>query len=480
MSMPVESSSRRSFFRTALGTLGAASAFGAAARRPNIIMILTDDLGYGDLGCYGNRIIQTPHLDRMALQGVRFTHCYTTSPGCTPSRAALLTGRYPQRYGIHSADLPESLPRYPLPASAITVAKLLQACGYQTAHVGKWHLGEPPATVMPRQQGFDYFFGGLGGRPSSPWMKYARSMDPEIIVNENRPVVYKGHVTEVQTTAALEVIAKSRRDRPFFLNLWYNAPHEPLAPLPYQKKLYGDWETGEQTYFQTVTDLDIGVGRILAKLDEMGIANDTLVLFSSDNGPEAHRFQYSRGVPYPLKGMKTQLWEGGVRMPTLLRWPGKVPSGAVCHALTSFLDILPTFCAAARTTIPKDPPLDGGVDLVRVANHAIDTSGRSLFFEYHWTQRGVAPSPPLAIHRGPWKLFATFDFEKLELYNVETDLGEQTNVAARNPAVVRELKAGLQRWFAQFAADVKANMAIESTRVPTPSLEELEKRYYRN
>jgi len=339
----------------------------STGHRPNIILILCDDLGYSDLGAYGNRTIQTPNLNRLAAQGTRLTQFYMTSPVCSPSRAAVMTGHYPQRYGIHYADVPELLPRYSLPQSAVTIAELLQKVGYHTMHVGKWHLGEPPDAPEPRKQGFDFFFGNFGGRPSSTWLKYARSMDPEMILNENRPVVYKGHVTEVQTTAALEALDKTNRNQPFFLNLWYNAPHEPLAPLEGQHKLYQYWSPEEQTYFQTVTDVDIGIGRILARLEQMGIAHDTLVLFSSDNGPEAHSqgrrgtedyFRYSRGSAWPLKGMKTQLWEGGVRVPMILRWPGKIPSSNVSAAVTSALDIFPTLCAAANVSIPPGLKLD--------------------------------------------------------------------------------------------------------------------------
>jgi N-acetylgalactosamine-6-sulfatase len=450
----------------------------AQTRRPNIVMIYCDDLGYSDLGCYGNRLVQTPNLDRLAARGTRFTQFYVTSPVCTPSRAGLITGHYPQRYGIHHADLPESLPRYFLPDSAITVAEVLKSAGYYTAHVGKWHLGEPPETVEPRKQGFDYFFGCFGGRPSSPWIKYARSMDPEIIVNENRPVAYKGHVTAVQTAAALDILANTQRDRPFFLNLWYNAPHEPLAPLPYQAQLYRHWSAEEQTYFQTVTDMDQGVGQILAKLEELGIANDTLILFSSDNGPEAHSFRYSRGSAWPLKGMKTQLWEGGIREPGILYWPGRVPAGKTSHEAVSTLDVFPTFCAAAGAPIPQGLTLDGGVNLLAVANGKLTTQDRVLFFEFHFPQRGYAPSLPMAVRKGKWKLFAKHDFSVLELYDLENDIGEQRNLAAQFPKVVQELKEQLQRWWAQFADQVDLNP--KTTRVPTPSEEELEKRYYRN
>ncbi len=469
--------SRRDFILASwLGAAGLARAAGTA-RRPNIILILADDLGYADLGCYGNRVIRTPNLDRLAARGTRFTDLHSTSPTCSPARTALMTGRYPQRSGVHRSDLPEQTPRNFMPASTLTVSKLLQKAGYYTAHIGKWHMGEPPYTVPPRRQGFDYFFGSFGGRPSSPWMKYSRSMDPEIIVNENRPVVHKGHITEVLTRAALEVIG-ARREQPLFMNLWYNPPHEPLAPLAYQRELYRDWSEAEQVYFQTVTDLDAGIGRVLAKLDELGMADNTLVLFSSDNGPEVHKNPYSRGSAWPLKGMKTQLWEGGVREPGLLCCPGKVPAGRTSAAVTSFLDVFPTFCAAAGVPVPADAALDGGVDLVAEANGADRTKGRALFFEYHFPQRGVAASLPMAVRLGPWKLFADHSFSRTELYNLETDIGESANVAGRFPAVAADLKKRLEQWWRQFAG--KFDVSGEVTRVQTPGEAELETRYYRN
>jgi N-acetylgalactosamine-6-sulfatase len=463
----------------AMGPSAAPSAHAAASvKQPNIIIVLCDDMGYSDLGCFGNRTIRTPHLDRLAAQGTRFTQFYATSPVCSPTRAALLTGQYPQRHGIHHADVPESLPRYWLPESAVTIAELLQRAGYHTVHIGKWHLGEPPDAVAPRKQGFDFFFGLFGGRPSSSWIRYARSMDPEMILNEERPVVHKGHVTAVQTQAALDALDRAPRDRPFFLNLWYNAPHEPLAPLPDQDKLYRDWSPEEQTYFQTVTDIDTGVGQILAKLDERGLADDTLVLFTSDNGPEVHRSRYSRGSAWPLKGMKTQLWEGGIRVPALLRWPGKVPAGKTSEVVTGILDIFPTLCAAATLPRPAGLKLDGGLDLLPIANGSTKGTDRPLFFEFHFPQRGAAPSLPMAVRRGAWKLFADHDFSAVALYNLEEDIGEQNDLAAANPRRVQALKSDLQRWWTQFADKVDLNPPRKPVPVPTP--EELEARYYRN
>ncbi len=460
---------RRSFFAAPLVAA-------APRRKPNVLMILCDDLGYSDLGCYGNRVVHTPHLDRLASRGLRFTDFHVTSPVCSPSRAAFMTGRYPQRFGIHHADLPESLPRYPLPNSAAILPALLKPAGYQTAHIGKWHLGEPPEAVEPRKRGLDYFFGCFGGRPSSPWIKYARSMDPEIVVNENRPVVYRGHFTDVQTQGALDWLDSLDRARPFYINLWYNAPHEPLAPLAHQNRLYRDWSAAEQTYFQTVSDMDAGVGRVLTKLEQMGALENTLVFFTSDNGPEAHSFEYSRGSAWPLKGMKTQLWEGGIREPAILAWPGRIPAARVSNAVVSALDLVPTVCAAAGVRAPGN--LDGGIDLVPVANGNLARTNRPLFFEFHFPQRGVEASLPMAVRRGRWKLFADHAFSQVQLYDLVADPGETTDLAAATPDVLKALREELRGWWAQLADQVDLHPAL--TRVPTPPLEELEKRYYRN
>lgn len=454
-----------------------AAALAAQAAPPNVVIILCDDLGYTDLGCYGNRIIRTPNLDRLAASAVRFTDHHTTSPVCSPSRTALITGQYQQRYGIHHADTPENTRRYIVPTSAVTLAEVLHDAGYHTAHVGKWHLGEPPEAPHPFDQGFDSFFGNFGGRPSSGWIKYARSMNPEMIRGKDRPEVHQGHVTEVQANEALKVIDERAGKGPFFLNLWLNAPHEPLAPIANQAEGYPHWSKEEQTYFQTVTDLDHAVGQILKKLEDKGIADNTLVAFSSDNGPEAHSFQYSRGTAMPLKGMKTQLWEGGIRVPCLVRFPKNAHAGTVSNAVTSMLDVFPTVLAVTGVKPKTALSLDGGLDLrLALSGGGSKFDARHLFFEFRFPQRGVATSLPLAVRRGRWKLFSDDKFERSELYDLQVDLGEGRNVAEQNRAVRDGLLKELKRW----KESLPSTPLPPSQRVETPSLEELDKRHYRN
>lgn len=465
---------RRSFLATACASVLTAQ----QRNRPNIILIVCDDLGYGDLGCYGNQIIQTPNLDRMARDGVRFTDFHVTSAVCSPSRAAIMTGRYHQWFGIHGADVPETTNRFGLPPGTMTMGKMLQQAGYYTAHIGKWHLGEAPDFPHPLDMGFDHFFGLMGGRPSSSWIKYARSMNPEMILNKDRPKVYEGHVTDVQTKGAIDVIEKRPKDKPLFMNIWFNAPHEPLAPLANQGELYRHFSKEEQVYFQTVTDVDRAVGQIVKKLEEEGIADNTLIFFTSDNGPEAHTFEYSRGTSAPLKGMKTQVWEGGIRVPALMRWPGHITAGSISRAVVSTLDLYPTFAAAAEATVSNRSELDGGVDLVNALAKSDDLRQRPLFFEYRAAQqRGVLPqSLPLAVRRGKWKLFASQDFERAALYDIEFDTAESRDVAANYQRVVEELLPLLKKWRAAFPIQQRP----PGTPIPPPSLEELEKRYYHN
>jgi arylsulfatase A-like enzyme len=438
------------------------------AARPNVLFILSDDLGYGDLGCYGHPKIKSPHLDKLAQQGMRFTQFYTTAPVCTPSRASFLTGRHPQRFGIYHADLPETLPRFPLPLTAVTVNKLLQQAGYRTAHFGKWHLGEPPDTGLPRKHGFDLFFGSLGGRPSSSWSKYARYDDAQFILNEEQPKTYPGYATDVLTDRVLAYLDEAAKgDKPFYVNLWYNAPHEPLSPKVKQAALYPGEEKKPQVYYGSVTNLDHNVSRVLQKLNDLGLADSTLVVFSSDNGPEVHTFTWAAGSAGPLRGMKTQLWEGGLRVPLLVRLPKVVPAGKVSDAVASALDFLPTVCEITGVQAPPAKERDEGVSLVPVLTGKQASLTRTLYWEFHAAQRGGPPSGTVTVREGDWKLHLEPGKARRELYNLAQDIGEKVNVAERQPDVAARLEKQALEWYAELPKDKG-----ERKRVPVPATEE--------
>jgi len=332
---------------------------GDAARRPNILLIVADDLGVGDLGSYGSPDGDTPNLDRLAASGVRFTRFYAAAATCDPARAALLTGRYPQRFGFRSS--PRGLPR-----EAVTLPELLRDAGYATHHVGKWHLGSAPQEVRPLAQGFDSFFGFLHARLLNP--PGSRYTDPRLVSDEGRPTRVAGHLTDLLTDRAVALIEQGRK-QPWFLNLWYFAPHSPLDPAPRWAARHPDDELGR--YRALVSGLDEGVGRVLAALDRTDQARNTIVVFSSDNGGVRAESNH------PFLGAKSQLLEGGVRVPMLLRAPGRTEPGVV-DAVSSSMDLYPTLAALVDVAPPQ--PVDG-LDLTSLLSGAAAPPARALFWE---------------------------------------------------------------------------------------------------
>ena len=447
---------RRTFLRMAAGVgawpllAGVARAMGTrptAAAKPNIIVILSDDLGYTDLGCYGATKIKTPWLDRMAREGTRLTDFYAAAPVCTPTRAALLTGCYPKRVDLHIGVLGEKGNRG-LNPNEVTLAELLRGQGYATACIGKWHLGTLPE-VFPTRQGFDYYFGMPGPNHGAS----------DLYRNETLLVkkaeVNRAQLTQQYTAEALEFITRSK-DKPFFLYLAHGAPHVPLYA---SERFRGKSAAG--LLGDMIEELDWSCGQVLEALKQQGLDERTLVIFTSDNGPADH------AAP-PLHGGKGSTWEGGFRVPCLARWPGHVPAGGVTHGLATMMDLLPTLAPLAGARTPSDRVIDGMNILPLLTNPSDAASPRATFFYY--SREGILS----AVRSGNWKLHVVAPVEKWAgklpaealldakpatpppwLFDLAADISETRNVAAEHPAVVKRLQDMIAAFDKAITAEVR-------------------------
>lgn len=443
----------------------AAALVGAAAgaERPNVVVILADDLGWSDLACYGSDLHETPHLDRLASQGVRFTDAYAASPVCTPTRASVLTGRHPARLQMTiwreaAADrgnrrLLEPIVRGDLPLAETTLAELLHDAGYYTAHVGKWHLGR--AEAYPQPHGFDVNVGGtLWGAPQTffyPFRgdQYFRDWR---YVPDLEPSEPGDYLTDRLTDEAIKIVDRMG-ERPFYLNLWYHAVHTPIEGPPeltakYEAKISADGVHRNPHYAAMVERLDANVGRVLAKLDDAGVADRTIVLFASDNGGFVGDCKLHPGVPVasnaPLRSGKGSLYEGGIRVPLIVRAPGVTPAGAVCREPVVSCDLLPTVLSLVGLAAPDDLILDGVNGAALLSNPGAHLSDRSLYF--HYPHYYPTTTPASAIRSGRWKLLEYFEDDSLELYDLATDLGEHHNLAPARPDLAARLQAELAAW----------------------------------
>ena len=420
--------------------------------KPNIIYIMADDLGYGDLGCYGQKVIKTPNIDRLAREGIRFTDHYSGHTVCRPSRLVLLTGRHSGHTAI-SANAP-----FKLQPGARTVTTLLKKAGYATGGVGKWALGGADSTGAPSKQGFDFWFGYLDQGnahnfyPEYLWKNEKRFPLAGNVVGDKKRVSVKRttYSHDLLTEEALEFI-RANATRPFCLQAHYTIPHanneggratgnglEVPNPGIHANR---DWPATEKGFAAMIGRLDGDVGRLVALLKELGIERKTLVIFTSDNGPHqegGHKMEFfdSNG---PLRGYKRDFYEGGIRVPMIACWPGQIRPGTVSNHPSAFWDFLPTACELAGVAVPKD--IDG--ISYRAAMLGLDGQRRH---EYLYWQAGLKGRlSKIAIRQGNWKGVRIGSDKPLELYNLATDIGEQKNLAAAEPAIVKRLDQLIQQ-----------------------------------
>lgn len=398
--------------------------------KPNVIFILVDDMGYADIGSYGAKDIKTPNLDRLAREGVRLTDTYANGPVCTPTRAGFLTGRYQQRVGLEWALLPTDK-EAGLPVAETSLARMLKAGGYRTALFGKWHLGFKPE-FGPNAHGFDEFFGILGGNVDM--YSHRNRLGTPDLYEKTRAVERPGYMTELITDCAVSFVGQKRSD-PFFMYVAYNAVHWPFQPPgdPRDIRNAETWLAGTRAdYARMLESVDRGVGRVLAELDRRGSAKDTLVIFTNDNGGER------LSLNTPLSNRKGTLWEGGIRVPAILRWPGGLPANAVSNLPTMTMDFTASILAATNTLPPAGRLLDG-INILPVLQRREPPPERTLFWRID-----RANLKQEAARKGRWKYLR--DNTKELLFDLHEDVGERHDVGAANPAVLSELRQSFAQW----------------------------------
>lgn len=444
----IDGMQRREFLAATAGLLAPARP-AASAQAPNVVLIYADDLGYGDLSCYGGPI-RTPQLDALARDGARFTHFLSANPVCSPSRAALLTGRYPTRAGVPRVLFPRD--EHGMPESEVTIAQALKPRGYKTMCVGKWHLGHKPP-YLPTNRGFDEYFG----------IPYSNDMKPTPLLHNLETVEEPANqetLTLRYTEHAVRFIERSQGS-PFFLYMPHTFPHIPLyASGRFRGKspqgIYGD----------VVEELDWSAGEVMAALKRTGTDRNTLVLFSSDNGP------WYQGSPGMLRGRKGMTWEGGVRVPLIARMPGRIPAGTVCSGLASTIDVMPTLAKLCGAAPPRNP-LDG-IDIWPLVTGSREELEREAFLYFDNVHLQCARLGRYKLHVARYNTVTyspapasgrvNLPLKRPELYDVVADVDESYDIAAEHPEIVRDIQARIERLMVTFPPEIRKAWAETKAR----------------
>jgi arylsulfatase A len=446
----------------------------AADDRPNFVIMVADDLGYGDLGSYGHPVIRSPNIDRLAEEGLRFTNGYAAAPVCSPARTGILTGRIPSRVGIYDWIPPGS--DVHLPTEETTVAELLRDAGYQTVYLGKWHLNGGLGTDQPQpdDHGFDHWFATTGFAMPTHLNPY------NFVLNGVEMGPMDGYACQLLSEEAVRWLTEVRDpERPFLMIIGYHEPHEAIASPPELTAAYSTTQNrNEAEYFANVTNLDLAVGRVVEQIDELGFANETMVLFTSDNGPEMvnrhPQAQRSYGSAGHLRGKKLQLWEGGIRVPFIVRWPKHVEPGETSDTPVSGIDLLPTLCELAGFPVPDSIDLDStsiapaleGAPLNRdipLFWHDYKAWGgpRVVLREKRFKLAGFWDGPEIVrtdsstLRPGDLELIRTAKLVRFELYDLDADPGERRDVGDRHPEVLDRMKTEMLGIYAEIQKDVR-------------------------
>ena len=453
--------------RTACLLLAAAAVFGGSippaeaesAARHNFVVVLADDLGYGDLACYGHPRIKTPNLDRLATEGVRFTNCYAAAANCSPARTGLMTGRTPYRVGVRNW-IPMFSPMH-VRQQEITVAALLRQNGYATCQVGKWHLNgrfNLPGQPQPSDHGFDHWF-------STQNNALPCHHNPDNFVRNGQPVGrLEGYSAQLVVGEAVRWLKEIRDPkRPFFLYVCFHEPHEPIATAKRFADMYPSDDPSLSTHHGNVTQADEALGSLTAALDDLNLRENTLLMFTSDNGPAITSW-HPHGSPGPLREKKGHVYEGGIRVPGIIRWPGHAKPGTVCDQPISGVDLLPTLCEVAGVSVPNDRAVDGTSFLPVFEGRALERE-TPLYWQYNYSPT----APKVAMRVGDWKILATLsgwdlkqsvditaetqqvfkraELASFELYNLREDIGENTDLAEEQPQRLAAMSAQLVKLY---------------------------------